>query len=128
MVPLHFLYALLCLVLVYDVSGFQMHQVISSNFYENPSKAALPIHRSSALKGNIYDDWSQDLLSTTQSPFTYEELQLEYCDEEAVEQCLEELMDSDYGKTMFGRHDLPASVGQVTIITWLYEYARFLDN
>jgi uncharacterized protein YlbG (UPF0298 family) len=34
-----------------------------------------------------------------------------YCDEEAVEQCLEELMDSDYGKTMFGRHDLPASVG-----------------
>ncbi|KAL3792986.1 hypothetical protein HJC23_010999 [Cyclotella cryptica] len=69
------------------------------------------LSRSLALQANIYDDWSLDLLSTSQSPFTYDELQLPYCDEDAVEQCLEEFMDSDYGKTMFGRHDLPASVG-----------------
>ncbi|KAL7537970.1 hypothetical protein ACHAWF_005956 [Thalassiosira exigua] len=28
-------------------------------------------------------------------------------DEESVEVCLEELADSEYGKTMFGRHDVP---------------------
>lgn len=32
-------------------------------------------------------------------------------DEDSIEDCLEELMDSEYGKTMFGRHDVPASVG-----------------
>jgi len=40
----------------------------------------------------------------------YEDLILPL-DEECIEQCLEEFMDSDYGKTMFGRHDMPASVG-----------------
>jgi hypothetical protein len=70
-------------------------------------------HGSGALRANLYDEWSQDLLSTAQSTYTFEELQLAYCDEEAIEQCLEEFMDSDYGKTMFGRHDLPASVGYV---------------
>jgi hypothetical protein len=70
-------------------------------------------HGSGALRANLYDEWSQDLLSTAQSTYTFGELQLAYCDEEAIEQCLEEFMDSDYGKTMFGRHDLPASVGYV---------------
>ena len=59
---------------------------------------------------NIYDDWANDLLSSSQSEYTYDELILPL-DEESIEQCLEELMDSEYGKTMFGRHDVPASVG-----------------
>eukprot|EP00579_Thalassiosira_antarctica_P021023 CAMPEP_0201965208 /NCGR_PEP_ID=MMETSP0904-20121228/10575_1 /ASSEMBLY_ACC=CAM_ASM_000553 /TAXON_ID=420261 /ORGANISM="Thalassiosira antarctica, Strain CCMP982" /LENGTH=244 /DNA_ID=CAMNT_0048512221 /DNA_START=1 /DNA_END=735 /DNA_ORIENTATION=+ len=59
---------------------------------------------------NFYDDWSLDRLSSSQSEYTYDDLNL-MLDEEFIEQCLEELMDSDYGKTMFGRHDMPASVG-----------------
>ena len=59
---------------------------------------------------NFYDDWRYDLLSTTQSAYTYDDLILPL-DEDSIELCLEEFMDSDYGKTMFGRHDLPASVG-----------------
>ena len=115
MLLLHLLHVLLCPVYA---SGFQTHPAIASYLHVKQ----LPSYRSSALKGNIYDDWAQDLLSTTQSSFTYEELQMAYCDEEAVEQCLEEFMDSDYGKTMFGRHDLPASVGQVMMtIQQLYD-------
>ena len=60
---------------------------------------------------NIYDDWSTDLLSTSSSPYTYDDLIHPFCDEESIEQCLEELMDSNYGKTMFGRHDMAAKVG-----------------
>ena len=59
---------------------------------------------------NLYDDWSNDLLSSSQSEYTYDELILPL-DVECIEQCLEEFMDSDYGKTMFGKHDMPASVG-----------------
>lgn len=54
---------------------------------------------------NMYDDWASDLLSTSQSEYTYDELILPL-DEECIEQCLEELMNSEYGKTMFGRHDM----------------------
>jgi hypothetical protein len=92
---------LIMMCYISHVSGFQPPQPLT----------AISHYRPSPLKGNIYDDWAQDLLSTTQSPYTYDELQLAYCDEEAIEQCLEEFMESDYGKTMFGRHDLPASVG-----------------
>ena len=59
---------------------------------------------------NIYDDWKADLLSSSQSRYTYDDLHLQL-DEGAIVHCLEEFMDSDYGKTMFGRHDVPASVG-----------------
>ncbi len=59
---------------------------------------------------NLYDDWSQDLLSSSQSDYSYDDLILPL-DEESIELCLEELMDSDYGKTMFGRHDMAADVG-----------------
>ena len=67
--------------------------------------------RPSTKLNNLYDDWSTDLLSTASSPYTYDDLILPFCDEESVEQCLEELMDSDYGQTMFGRHDMAANVG-----------------
>ena len=65
------------------------------------------------LQNNLYDDWSSDLLSSSQSEYTYDDLQLLATDdmEESVVMCLEELMDSEFGKTMFGRHDIPASVG-----------------
>lgn len=90
-------------------AAFERHQMP----FQPPSQPAFlqVMSRSLALRANIYDDWSLDLLSTSQSSYTYDELQLPYCDEDAVEQCLEEFMESDYGKTMFGRHDLPASVG-----------------
>eukprot|EP00956_Cyclotella_meneghiniana_P014850 scaffold22409_cov74-Cyclotella_meneghiniana.AAC.1 len=73
-------------------------------------KPVLSVH-TSALNGNIYDAWSQDILSTTQSDYTYDDLQMAVCDEEAIAIVLEEFMESEYGKQMFGRHDLPASVG-----------------
>jgi len=59
---------------------------------------------------NLYDDWAGDLISSSQSEFTYDDLIMPL-DEGSIEQCLEELMDSAYGETMFGRHDVPASVG-----------------
>ena len=49
---------------------------------------------------NSYDDWRENGI-TDQLPL----------DEETVQMCLEELVESEYGKTMFGVHDLPASVG-----------------
>ncbi len=70
---------------------------------------------SSQLQNNLYDDWSSDLLSSSQSEYSYDDLRLVPTDdmdiEESIVLCLEELMDSEYGKTMFGRHDVPASVG-----------------
>ncbi len=68
-------------------------------------------HSTSTTLYNLYDDWAGDLLSSSQSKYTYDDLILPLLDEESVEQCLEELMDSEYGKTMFGKHDVPASVG-----------------
>ncbi|KAL7498239.1 hypothetical protein ACHAWT_006373 [Skeletonema menzelii] len=84
----------------------------SSGFAPSSSSSASQLLlRPSTKLNNIYDDWSTDLLSTASSPYTYDDLILPFCDEEAVEQCLEELMDSDYGQTMFGRHDMAANVG-----------------
>ena len=59
---------------------------------------------------NIYDDWKADLLSSSQSRYTYDDLLLPL-DEDTIVQCLDEFIDSDYGKTMFGKHDSPAAVG-----------------
>ena len=75
------------------------------------------IFSSTQLQNNLYDDWSSDLLSTSQSEYSYDDLLLLPTNdddgdiEESIVLCLEELMDSEYGKTMFGRHDVPASVG-----------------
>jgi len=55
------------------------------------------------LNANIYDAWAEDL-SSSNSEYTYDELILSL-DEESIEQCLEELMESDYGKTMFGKYE-----------------------
>lgn len=95
----------MCIYLLSAAHGFQSSSQMCNRATQSRANCSF------RLKGNIYDDWAQDLLSTTQSTYTYDDLQLPYCDEEAIEQCLEEFMDSDYGKTMFGRHDLPASIG-----------------
>lgn len=49
---------------------------------------------------NIYDDWRSDAVVDTM-----------FLDEDNVRQCLEEFIESDYGKQMFGRHERPASIG-----------------
>ena len=49
---------------------------------------------------NIYDDWRSDAVVDTM-----------YLDEENVEQCLDEFIDSEYGQQMFGCHERPASIG-----------------
>ncbi|KAL7428970.1 hypothetical protein ACHAXM_003208 [Skeletonema potamos] len=85
--------------------------IIPSSIGFAPPSQLLLLRSTSTKLHNIYDDWSTDLLSTASSPYTYDDLILPFCDEEAVEQCLEELMDSEYGKTMFGRHDMAANVG-----------------
>jgi hypothetical protein len=56
--------------------------------------------RQQRLFANIYDDWRSDAVADTM-----------FLCEENVQECLEELVESDYGKQMFGCHDLPASYG-----------------
>eukprot|EP00568_Trieres_chinensis_P002729 CAMPEP_0183308898 /NCGR_PEP_ID=MMETSP0160_2-20130417/22896_1 /TAXON_ID=2839 ORGANISM="Odontella Sinensis, Strain Grunow 1884" /NCGR_SAMPLE_ID=MMETSP0160_2 /ASSEMBLY_ACC=CAM_ASM_000250 /LENGTH=216 /DNA_ID=CAMNT_0025472815 /DNA_START=58 /DNA_END=708 /DNA_ORIENTATION=+ len=56
--------------------------------------------RKRAALNNIYDDWRSDAVVDT-IPL----------DEENVVSCLDEFVQSDYGKQMFGCHDLPASYG-----------------
>ena len=56
------------------------------------------------LNANIYDAWANDELSSKNSEYTYDELILPL-DQESIEQCLDELMESDYGKTMFGKYE-----------------------
>jgi hypothetical protein len=90
-------------------SSSQTHVLLSTDA-SPPQSSSSSSTSTTALKANIYDDWSLDLLSTSQSPYTYDDL-IVPCEEETIEECLEEFMESDYGKTMFGRHDVPASVG-----------------
>jgi hypothetical protein len=58
---------------------------------------------------NIYDDWRSDAVVDTM-----------YLDEENVQMCLEEFIDSDYGQQMFGCHERPASIG----VTGSIEFAE----
>lgn len=75
-----------------------------------PSRLVARRRRPSTRVYNLYDDWANDLLSSSKSEHTYDEFVLPL-DEDSIETCLEELTDSEYGKTMFGKHDVPASVG-----------------
>jgi len=62
--------------------------------------------RSTQSLFNYYDDWATD----SNSRSVYDELTLPL-DEESIAQCLDELVMSEYGKQMFGVHDMCASVG-----------------
>lgn len=64
-------------------------------FHKTSSAADLII-----LQQNVYDDWRSDAVVDTM-----------HLDEENVEMCLQEFIDSDYGKQMFGKHEVPASIG-----------------
>ena len=56
----------------------------------------------SCLKAtNEYDQWVSDGVARLSFPLT----------EENAEECLELLMDSEYGEQMFGRHEKAASIG-----------------
>ena len=61
------------------------------------------------LFGNAYDDWRESGVCDTL-----------FLDDDNARQCLDELIESDYGKTMFGMHDLPAAHG----ITGMLEYVE----
>jgi hypothetical protein len=49
---------------------------------------------------NVYDDWRSDAVVDTM-----------FLDEGNVQQCLEEFVDSEYGRQMFGCHPRAASIG-----------------
>jgi hypothetical protein len=49
---------------------------------------------------NMYDDWRSDAVADTM-----------YLDEDNVQDCLDEFINSEYGQQMFGCHDLAASIG-----------------
>ena len=49
---------------------------------------------------NVYDDWRSDAVVETM-----------FLDEDNVQQCLEEFVESEYGKQMFGCHERPSSIG-----------------
>jgi hypothetical protein len=50
---------------------------------------------------NIYDDWRNDAVVVDHIPL----------DEDTVQTCLEEFIESDYGTEMFGCHDKAADIG-----------------
>ena len=95
---LTFLVHIVLLLGVYStaVSGFS-----TSTSYSRVSRIR---QTTTKLNANIYDAWANDELSSSNSEYTYDELILPL-DEESIEQCLEELMESDYGKTMFGKYE-----------------------
>lgn len=79
---------------------------IGSAFVLSP-KAGSVCTRATFLR-NVYDDWRSDSVVDT----------MHLCDDN-VESCLEEFIASDFGETMFGRHDVAASydiTGQIEFV------------
>ncbi|KAG7349882.1 hypothetical protein IV203_012479 [Nitzschia inconspicua] len=80
--------------------------IMNNNKFHHRSTATEYYHKSSSSKlqtqlFNIYDDWRTDTIVVDTLPL----------DEETVQDCLEEFVESDYGTQMFGRHDKAANVG-----------------
>lgn len=73
----------------------------TNGFLHQSSVFSRPQYPSKSLLKNIYDDWRSDISIVDVMPLT----------EEAVEDCLEELVYSDYGAQMFGVQSAPASIG-----------------
>lgn len=66
-----------------------------------PSQSSSHTRRTTThLNSNEYDDWRSDAVAPIMP-----------LDQDNVISCLETFIDSDYGKTMFGKHDDPASIG-----------------
>jgi len=63
-------------------------------------KRTRSLSSSLVILNNIYDDWRSDAVVDTM-----------FLDEENVLQCLDEFVESEYGKQMFGCHERPASIG-----------------
>ncbi|KAG7373879.1 hypothetical protein IV203_012974 [Nitzschia inconspicua] len=79
---------------------------ITNNNKFHHRSTATEYHKSSSSKlqtqlFNIYDDWRTDTIVVDTLPL----------DEETVQNCLEEFVESDYGTQMFGRHEKAANVG-----------------
>lgn len=70
-------------------------------FVHPPPHGRLAKLPSTRLLANEYDQWMSDGVARLSYPLT----------EENVEECLEILMDSEYGEQMFGRHEKAASIG-----------------
>jgi hypothetical protein len=83
------------------IVGFASNVAVVAFCPSLPSSATcdIPCRQSQVLK-NIYDDWRSDAVADTM-----------FLDEENVQMCLEEFIDSNYGKQMFGCHERPASIG-----------------
>lgn len=79
--------------------------IISSRSYSAEHRSSSPTSTLTSLN-NIYDDWRSDAI--------VDKLPL---DEENVQLCLDELVNSDNGTQMFGIHDRPASIGITGEIT-----------
>jgi len=83
--------------------------VSSSPTASTAPTAAAARHTSSQLYYNIYDDWRSDAVVDTM-----------HLDEENVELCLEEFIESDYGQQMFGCHKKASDIG----ITGMIEFVE----
>lgn len=81
-----------CLVFVYLL----WYPVLPSAFVVTTTCRRLPF----AVFANVYDDWRSDAVVPTRE-----------LSEENVQELLDVFIESDYGKQMFGVHDMPASVG-----------------
>ena len=62
--------------------------------------------RKSLKLNNVYDDWRSDAV-----------VDVMHLDEENVQQCLDEFIDSAYGEQMFGKHDRASMIGITGSIT-----------
>ena len=75
---------------------------LSSDAFVLPTASLTKLpERSFRLNANSYDEWLSDGVARLSFPLT----------EENVEECLELLMDSEYGEQMFGRNDKAADIG-----------------
>ena len=90
-------------VLGFPVHGFSpLSSTIAQNTCEGRQRRIPRLH-------NVYDDWRADASVDTM-----------HLEEENVQFCLQELIDSDYGQQMFGCNERAASIG----ITGSIEFAE----
>jgi hypothetical protein len=86
------------IILIFVLGNFSRITLVES--FTILSSGGITRHSfSTNLYYNIYDEWRSDTVIVDTLPL----------DEETVQMCLDELIYSDFGHTMFGIHDAPGT-------------------
>jgi hypothetical protein len=89
----------LCSFAIISLLATLLGQVVTG-FTVVPNRNDKISFASASSLNNVYDDWRSDAVVDTM-----------FLDEENVRECLEELVESDYGQQMFGCNERSASIG-----------------